>query len=118
MCAAADYDPARERKDDNNDDNDYAWGGEGHCCDHPGLDNRGDSPECRRNRLKTLPSTGNPAVADGRQPPPPPADRPPGGHDRDAGDGANDNKLSRFARLLRFEHDPPLNVAAVDEDGN
>jgi hypothetical protein len=68
--------------------------------------------------LKTLPSTGNPAVADGRQPPPPPADRPPGGHDRDAGDGANDDKLARFAQLLRSEHDPPLEVAAVDEDRN
>jgi hypothetical protein len=61
---------------------------------------------------------GDPAVADGRQPPPPPADRPPGGHDRDAGDGADDNKLARFARLLRSEHNPPLNVAAVDKDGN
>ena len=68
--------------------------------------------------MKTLPSTGDPAVADGRQPPPPPADRPPRGHDRDAGDGANNNKLARFARLLRSKHDPPLNVAAVDEDGN
>jgi hypothetical protein len=27
MCAAADYDPAHE--DDNDDENNYAWGGEG-----------------------------------------------------------------------------------------
>jgi hypothetical protein len=57
-------------------------------------------------------------VADGRQPPPPPVDRPPGGHDRDAGDGPNDDKLACFARLLRSEHSPPLDVAVVDEDGN
>ncbi len=57
-------------------------------------------------------------VADGRQPPPPPVDHPPGGHDRDAGDGANNDELACFARLLRSEHDPPLNVAAVDKDGN
>ncbi len=68
--------------------------------------------------MKTLPSMGDPVVADGRRPPPPPADRPSGGHDRDAGDGADDNKLARFTRLLRSEHDPPLDVAAVDEDGN
>ncbi len=37
-CAAADYDPTQERKDDNNDDNDYAWGGEGHCCNYLGSD--------------------------------------------------------------------------------
>ena len=43
---------------------------------------------------------------------------PPGGHDRDAGDGVDDDELARFARLLRSEHDPPLNVAAVDEDKN
>ncbi len=117
LCAAADYDPARKHEDYNNDDNNYAWGGEGHRCDHPGSDHRGDSPEHRRNRLKTLPSMGDPAVADGRRPPPPPADCPPGGHDRDAGVAADD-KLARFARLLRSEHDPPLDVAAVDEDGN
>ncbi len=70
-----------------------------------------------RNRLKTLPSIGDPAVAEGRQPPLPPADCPPGGHDRDAGVAA-DNKLARFARLLRSKNDPPLDVAAVDEDGN
>jgi hypothetical protein len=29
LCAAADYDPACERKNDNDDDNDYAWGGRG-----------------------------------------------------------------------------------------
>ena len=68
--------------------------------------------------MKTLPSMGDPAVADGQRPPPPPADRPPGGHDRDAGDGADDDELARFARLLRSEHDPPLDVAAVDKDGN
>ncbi len=42
---------------------------------------------------------------------------PPGGHDRDAGVAADD-ELARFARLLRSKHDPPLDVAAVDEDGN
>jgi hypothetical protein len=47
-----------------------------------------------------------------------PADRLPGGHDRDAGDGAAADKLARFARLLRSKHDPSLDVAAVDEDGN
>jgi hypothetical protein len=45
-------------------------------------------------------------------------DRPPGGHDRDAGDGADDKELAGFARLLRSEHDPPLDVAVVDEDEN
>ncbi len=68
--------------------------------------------------MKTLPSTGDPAVADGQQPPPPPADRPPRGHNRDAGDVADNNELARFARLLRSEHDPPLDVAAVNEDRN
>ncbi len=57
-------------------------------------------------------------MADGRRPPPPPVDRPPGGHERDAEDGADDDELARFARLLRSEHNPPLAVAAVDEDGN
>ncbi len=47
-----------------------------------------------------------------------PRQLPPRGHDRDAGDGSDDDKLARFARLLRSEHDPPLDVAAVDEDGN
>jgi hypothetical protein len=37
-CAAADYNHAQEGKDDNDDDNDYAWGEEGHCRNHPGLD--------------------------------------------------------------------------------
>ncbi len=92
-------------------------GGEGHHRDHPGSDHRGDNPEHRRNRLKTLPSMGDPAVADGRQPPSPPADCPPGGHDRDAGVAADD-KLARFARLLRSEHNRPLDVAAVNKDGN
>ncbi len=68
--------------------------------------------------MKTLPSTGDPAVADGRQPPPPPVDRPPRGHNRDAGDSANDNELARFAQILRSKHDPPLDIAAVDEDRN
>ncbi len=27
LCAAANYDPARKRKDYNNDEDDYAWGG-------------------------------------------------------------------------------------------
>ncbi len=45
-------------------------------------------------------------------------DRLPGGHDRDAGDGAAADKLARFARLLRSKHEPPLDVAAADEDGN
>ncbi len=117
MCAAANYDPAREREDYNDDDDDYAWGGEGHHCDHPGSDHRGISLERRRNRLKTLPSMGDPAVADCRQPPPPPADCPPGVHDRDAGVAADD-KLVCFAQLLRSEHDPPLDIAAVDKDGN
>jgi hypothetical protein len=67
--------------------------------------------------LKTLPSMGDPAVADGQQSPPPPVDFPPGGHDRDSGVAA-DNKLARFARLLMSEHDPPLDVTAVNEDGN
>ncbi len=57
-------------------------------------------------------------VADGQRPPTAPADRPPGGHDRDTGDGADDNKQARFARLLRSKHEPPLNIAAVDKDGN
>ncbi len=57
-------------------------------------------------------------MADCQQVPPPPADHLPRGHDRDAGDGAAANKLARFARLLRSKHDPPLNVTAVDEDGN
>jgi hypothetical protein len=57
-------------------------------------------------------------MADDRRPPPPPADRPPGGHDRDARDGADNDELARFAQLLRSEHDLPLNVAAVNEDGN
>ncbi len=43
---------------------------------------------------------------------------PPGGHDSDAKDGANNDELARFAQLLSSEHDPPLNVAAVDKDGN
>ncbi len=68
--------------------------------------------------MKTLPSMGDPTVADSQQPPPPPVDHPPGGHDRDAGDGTVDDELAHFARLLRSEHDPPLNVAAVDKDGN
>ncbi len=42
----------------------------------------------------------------------------PGGHDRDAGDGSDDDKLARFAQLLRSKHDPPLDVTVVDEDGN
>ncbi len=67
--------------------------------------------------MKTLPSMGDPAVADGQQSPPPPADCPPRGHNRDAGVAAVD-KLARFARLLRSEHDPPLDVAAVNKDGN
>jgi hypothetical protein len=41
-----------------------------------------------------------------------------GGHDRDAGDSATTNKLARFARLLRSKHDPPLDVAAVNKNGN
>ncbi len=103
-CAAANYDPAREREDYNNDDDDYAWGGEGHRRDHLGSNHHGDSPECRQNWLKTLPSMGDPVVA-------------PGGHDRDAGVAA-DNKLACFAKLLRSKHDPPLDVEAVDKDGN
>ncbi len=43
---------------------------------------------------------------------------PPGGHDRDAGDGTNNDKLAPFAQLLRSKHDPPLDVPAVDKDGN
>jgi hypothetical protein len=43
---------------------------------------------------------------------------PSGGHDRDARDGANNDKLAHFAQLLRSEDNPPLNVAAVDKDGN
>jgi hypothetical protein len=117
LCAAADYDPAREREDYNDDDDNYAWGGEGHCRDHPGSDHHGDNPERRRNWLKTLPSMGDPTVADGRQPPPPPADCPPGGHDRDAGVAADD-ELAHFARLLRSEHNPPLDISAVDKDKN
>jgi hypothetical protein len=116
-CAAANYDPAREREDYNDDDNDCTWGGAGHRRDHPGSDNRGNSPERRQNRLKTLRSMGDPVVADGRRPPPPPANCPPGGHDRDAGVAADD-ELARFARLLRSKHNPPLDVPAVDKDGN
>ncbi len=77
-----------------------------------------NSHEHQKNRLKTLPSMGDPAVADGQQPPPPPPDRPPRENDRDAGDGTNNNELARFARLIRSKHNPPLNVAAVDKDGN
>jgi hypothetical protein len=117
LCATADYNPARKREDYNDDDDGYAWGGEGHCRDHPGLDHRGDSPERWQKRLKTLPSMGDPAVADGGRPPLPPVDCPPGGHDRDAGVAA-DNELACFARLLRSKHDPPLDPAAVDEDKN
>ncbi len=94
LCAAANYNPACKRKDDNNDDNDYAWGGEGHPHNHPGPNNQGNSSKRQRNWLKTLPSTGDPVVADGRHSPPPPTDRTPGGHDRDAGDGANDDELA------------------------
>ncbi len=65
MCAAANYDLTCEHKDADNDDNDYTWGGEGHCQDHLGSDDRRDSPEHWRNRLKTLPSMGDPAVVDG-----------------------------------------------------
>jgi hypothetical protein len=61
---------------------------------------------------------GDPAVADGQRVPPPPVDCLPGGHDRDAGDDAAADKLAHFARLLRSKHDPPLNVAAVNEDRN
>ncbi len=68
--------------------------------------------------MKTLPSKGDPAVANGERAPRPPADRLPGGHDRDAGVGAAADKLACFARLLRSKHDPPLDVPAVDEDGN
>jgi hypothetical protein len=68
--------------------------------------------------LKTLPSTGYPAVEDSQRPPSPPAHGPPMGHDRDAGDSANNNELARFARLLRSKHNPPLEVAAVDKDRN
>ncbi len=66
LCAAANYDPIREREDDKGNDNDYAWGGEGHRRDHPGSDDRDDSPERWRKRLKTLLSMGDPAVVDGR----------------------------------------------------
>ncbi len=68
--------------------------------------------------MKTLPSMGDPAAADCQQVPPPPADRLPGEHDRDARDGAAADKLACFARLLRSKHDPPLDVAAVNKDGN
>ncbi len=47
-----------------------------------------------------------------------PPDRLPGGHDRDTGDGAAADKLACFAQLLRSKHDPPLDIAAVDKDGN
>ncbi len=57
-------------------------------------------------------------MADGQRPPPPPADRPPGGHDRDTRDSADNDKLARFSRLLRSKHDPPLDVAVVNKDGN
>jgi hypothetical protein len=117
LCAAANYNPTRKHEDYNDDGNDYDWGGEGHHRDHPGLDHRGDSSECWRNRLRTLPSMGDPLVADDRQPPPPPVDCPPGGHNRDAG-VAVDDKLACFAQLLRSKHDPPLDVAAVDENGD
>ncbi len=40
---------------------------------------------------------GDPAVADGQRAPLPPVDCLPGGHDRDAGDGAAANKLACFA---------------------
>ncbi len=57
-------------------------------------------------------------MADCQRVPPPPTDRLPGGHDRDAGDGATTDKLACFTRLLRSKHDPPLDVAAVNEDRN
>ncbi len=57
-------------------------------------------------------------MADCQQVPPPPADCLPGGHNRDAGDGAAANKLARFSRLLRSKRNPPLDVAVVNEDGN
>ncbi len=66
LCAAADYNPARKREDDNKDDNNYAWGGEGHHRNHLGSDDCSDSPEHWQNQLKILPSMGDPAVADGR----------------------------------------------------
>ena len=52
--------------------------------------------------------------------PPPPADHPPRGHDGDVrdGNGTDNDKLACFARLLRSKHNPPLDVAAVDKDGN
>ncbi len=96
-CATANYDPACESKDNNDDDDDYAWGGEGYRCNHLGLDNRSDSPKHWQNRLKTLPSMGDPAVEDGQGPPPPPPGRPPGGQGRDAGDCTNNDQLACFA---------------------
>jgi hypothetical protein len=42
----------------------------------------------------------------------------PGGHDRDAGEGAAANKLARFTQLLRSKHDPPFDVAVVNKDRN
>jgi hypothetical protein len=61
---------------------------------------------------------GDPAVADCQQVPPPPVNRLPRRHNGDAGDGTAANKLAQFARLLRSKHDPPLDVAAVNKDGN
>jgi hypothetical protein len=37
LCAAANNNRARKHKDNNNDNKNYAWGGEGHCCDHLGI---------------------------------------------------------------------------------
>ncbi len=57
-------------------------------------------------------------MADGRRPPPPPANLPPWGHDRDAGDNAAADELAPFTRLLRSKHDPLLDIAAVEQDVN
>ncbi len=75
-------------------------------------------PQASAEPVETLPSMGDPTVADGQQAPLPPADRLPRGHDRDAGDGTAANKLARFTRLLRSKHNPPLNIKVVDKDGN
>jgi hypothetical protein len=75
-------------------------------------------PQALAEPVEDPPFHGGFAVADCQGVPPPPADRLSGGHNRDAGDGAAANKLARFAQLLRSKHDPSLDVAAVDKDGN
>ncbi len=106
-CAAADYDPARERKDYNDDDNDYAWGGGGASLRSSGVGPSRRQPQALAEPVEDPPFHGE--SRGGGRPITPSATRglPPGGHNRDAGVTADD-KLARFAQLLRSEQNPPL----------